>query len=64
MEKNIEKLLMNKLRQPVHKNYICKYILRDLTQEDCEKQLKKMIDEGLIEESPLASGYFGIKNSN
>ena len=48
MEKNIEKLIMSKLRQPIHKSYVCKYILRDFTKDECEEHLKKMMDEGQI----------------
>ena len=62
MDKNLEKLLLNKLRQPIHKNYICKYIFRYSTQEDCDKELDRLVNEGLIEESPLATGYYVAKS--
>jgi len=62
MEKNIEKLIMSKLRQPIHKSYVCKYILRDFTKYECEEHLKRMMDDGLIEESPLAAGYLVVKS--
>jgi hypothetical protein len=61
MDKSIEKLLVSKLRQPLHKSYICKYILKNEI-EECESILNKLVDDDLIIESPLASGYYVVKN--
>lgn len=64
MDSNIEKLLLSKLRQPVHKTYICKYIFKYSEQGECDKMLDKLVEEGKIIESPLASGYYVIVNIN
>jgi hypothetical protein len=55
-----KKLLNSKLRQPVHISYISKYILK-MTEKETKEILDKLIDEGVIEESPLAPGYYGNK---
>jgi hypothetical protein len=60
MDDKTKKLLNTKLRQPVHISYISKYILK-LTEKETKKILDKLIDEGVIEESPLAPGYYGNK---
>ena len=60
MDDKTKKLLNTKLRQPVHISYISKYILK-LTEKETKKILHKLIDEGVIEESPLAPGYYGNK---
>jgi hypothetical protein len=52
-----KKLLNSKLRQPVHISYISKYILK-MTEKETKKILDEMIDEDLIEESPMASNYY------
>jgi hypothetical protein len=57
MDNKVKKLLNSKLRQPVHISYISKYILK-MTEKETKKILDEMIDEGLIEESPMASGYY------
>jgi hypothetical protein len=61
MDAQIEKLLLSKLRQPVHKTYICKYVFKYAEQGKCDEVLNKLVSEGKIEESPLASGYYVIK---
>jgi len=51
------KLLMSKLRQPIHIDYISKYILK----EDIIKTkeiLKTLTDNGEIEESKYAKEYY------
>jgi hypothetical protein len=58
MDSKTEKLLISKLRQPVHKSYICKYIFKHSEQEECDKELDRLVNEGKIMESPLASGYY------
>lgn len=57
MDDKTKKLLNSKLRQPVHISYISKYILKK-TEEETKEILTQMIEENLIEESPLASNYF------
>ena len=60
MDNKVKKLLNSKLRQPVHISYISKYILK-MTEKETKKILDEMIDEDLIEESPMASNYYVIK---
>ena len=60
MDDKAKKLLNSKLRQPVHISYISKYILK-MTEKETKEILNKLIDEGVIEESPLAPGYYGNK---
>jgi hypothetical protein len=57
MDDKTKKLLNSKLRQPVHISYISKYILK-LTDKETKEILDKLIDEGVIDESPLASSYY------
>ena len=57
MDDKTKKLLNSKLRQPVHISYISKYILK-LTEKETKEILNKLIEEGVIEESPLASSYY------
>lgn len=64
MDSKIEKLLLSKLRQPVHKSYICKYIFKYSEQGECDKELDRLVNEGKIIESPLASEYYVIVNTN
>jgi hypothetical protein len=60
MDNKTKKLLNSKLRQPVHISYISKYILK-MTEKETKEILNKLIEEGVIEESPLAPGYYGNK---
>ena len=55
-----EKLLA-KLRQPVHISYISQYLLK-LPMEETQKEIDKLISEGLVEESKYAKEYYVIKN--
>ena len=57
MDDKTKKLLNTKLRQPVHISYISKYILK-MTDKETKKILDEMIEEGLIEVSPLAPDYY------
>jgi len=57
MDDKTKKLLNSKLRQPVHITYISKYILK-LTEKETKKILDELINEGVIEESSFASGYY------
>lgn len=60
MDDKTKKLLNSKLRQPVHISYISKYILK-MTEKETKEILDKLIDEGVIQESPLAPDYYGNK---
>ena len=60
MDDKTKKLLNSKLRQPVHISYISKYILK-MTEKETKEILDKLIEEGVIEESPLAPDYYGNK---
>ena len=57
MDKRQIKSLMDKLRQPIHINYISKYILK-LDEDETKKQLDILISEGYIKESTLSGGYY------
>jgi hypothetical protein len=57
MDKRQIKSLMDKLRQPIHINYISKYILKQDIDET-KKQLDILISEGYVKESTLSSGYY------
>jgi hypothetical protein len=57
MDKRQIKSLMDKLRQPIHINYISKYILK-LDEDETKKQLDILISEGYIEESKISQGYY------
>jgi hypothetical protein len=61
MTPNQEKTFLNKLRQPIHISYISKYILKkDL--KETKEILENYMNEGIIEESKIADGYYGVKN--
>lgn len=57
-----EKAFLNKLRQPVHIDYIIKYILKTDTDEGM-KIIETYVNAGVIEESKISKGYYGIKNT-
>lgn len=57
MDKRQLKSLMDKLRQPIHINYISKYILK-LDEDETKKQLDILISEGYIKESKISQGYY------
>jgi hypothetical protein len=57
MDKRQIKSLMDKLRQPIHINYISKYILKKNIDET-KQQLDILISEGYIKESKLSQGYY------
>jgi len=57
MEDKTKKLLNSKLRQPVHINYISKYILK-LSEKETKIILDELINEGVLEESSLSPGYY------
>ncbi len=60
MTPNQEKGFLNKLRQPIHISYISKYILK-VDMDETKEILQKYIDEGILEESKIADGYYGVK---
>ena len=60
MDDKTKKLLNTKLRQPVHISYISKYILK-VDMDETKEILQKYIDEGIIEESKITNGYYGVK---
>lgn len=60
MDDKTKKLLNSKLRQPIHISYISKYILK-MTEKETKEILDKLIEEGVIEESPLEPDYYGNK---
>ena len=55
------KLLISKLRLPVHISYISNYILR-VSEVETQKILDQLIVEGEIEESQISKGYYVVKN--
>ena len=61
MDDKITKVLMSKLRQPIHINYISSYILR-VSEEETRKILDNLIKENVIEESKYAKDYYVIKS--
>jgi len=60
MTPNQETGFLNKLRQPIHIDYISKYILKT-DMDETKEILQKYIDEGIIEESNISDGYYGVK---
>jgi hypothetical protein len=57
MDKRQIKSLMDKLRQPIHINYISRYILKK-DMDETKQQLDMLISEGYIKESKLSQGYY------
>lgn len=57
MDKRQIKSLMDKLRQPIHINYISKYILKK-DMDETKQQLDILISEGYIKESSLSEGFY------
>jgi hypothetical protein len=62
MTPNQERTFLNKLRQPIHISYISKYILKT-DMKETKEILEKYISEGIIEQSKIADGYYGVKNT-
>jgi hypothetical protein len=56
------KLLLSKLRLPVHISYISDYILR-VSEEETLKILNELIEKGEVIESDRFKGYYVIKNN-
>ena len=61
MEKNQNKLLLSKLRQPVHIDYISHYILKTSINES-KKILDNLINDGIIVESKLSKDYYVVQS--
>jgi hypothetical protein len=61
MNDKVTKTLMSKLRQPIHIDYISKYILR-IPEDETRVVLNKLMEENVIEESNYAKDYYVIKN--
>ena len=61
MDKRQIKTLMDKLRQPIHIDFISRHIVKESIDET-RKVLDKLITEGVIEESKYAKDYYVIKN--
>jgi hypothetical protein len=57
MDNKTEKLLLSKLRQPVHHTYISKYILKT-TPELSKEILNKLVEVGTIKE--VNDGYYVV----
>jgi hypothetical protein len=60
MDTKTTKTLLSKLRQPVHIDYISKYVLR-IDEDETRIVLNKLLDENVIEESIYAKDYYVIK---
>lgn len=57
MDKRQIKSLMDKLRQPIHINYISKYILKK-DMDETKQQLDILISEGYVKQSNISEGYY------
>ena len=60
MNDKVTKTLMSKLRQPIHIDYISKYILR-IPENETRTLLNKLLEENVIQESTYAKDYYVIK---
>lgn len=63
MNEKQHKLLISKLRLPIHIRYISDYILKE-SEEETKKILNLLIDNNEIEESKYGKGFYVIKNNN
>jgi hypothetical protein len=61
MEEKTIKNLLGKLRQPIHIDYISKYILRQ-SMDETINIINKLVEENIIEESKYAKNYYVVKN--
>lgn len=61
MEEKVIKTLMGKLRQPIHIDYISKYILKE-SLEETKKIIDKLVEDNIVEESKYAKDYYVVKN--
>jgi len=60
MDTKSTKTLLSKLRQPIHTDYISKYILR-IPEDETRVVLNKLLEENVIQESTYAKDYYVIK---
>ena len=60
MEEKIIKILLGKLRQPIHVDYISNYILKDSIEETMNL-INKLVKDNVIEESKYAKDYYVVK---
>ena len=60
MEEKVTKNLMGKLRQPIHIDYISKYILKE-SMEETKNIIDKLVEDNIIEESKYARDYYVVK---
>lgn len=61
MDTKIEKLLLSKLRRPVHIYYIQNYILR-MSLPETISIINELIENDIVEESKYAKEYYVLKN--
>jgi hypothetical protein len=61
MEEKATKTLMGKLRQPIHIDYISKYILKE-SMEETKNIIDRLVEDNIIEESKYAKDYYVVKN--
>jgi hypothetical protein len=61
MEEKVIKTLVGKLRQPIHIDYISKYILKE-SMESTIKIINNLVEQNIIEESKYAKDYYVVKN--
>jgi len=62
MDTKQKKLLLSKLRQPIHISYIANYILKE-NLDTTKEILNILIDEEIIEVSKYAKEYYVIKSN-
>ncbi len=62
MEKSQTNLLLAKLRQPIHINYVSKYILKESI-EQTKTILNKLIQDGIVEEYVKTKDYYVVKKN-
>lgn len=63
MDQKKEKEFLSKLRQPIHKTYIQKYLLK-VSEKECTEILENYVRLNIIEESKYSKGYYVIKELN
>jgi hypothetical protein len=61
MEEKVIKNLLGKLRQPIHIDYISKYILNE-SMETTMNLINKLVENNIIEESKYSKNYYVVKN--
>lgn len=61
MEEKMTKTLMGKLRQPIHIDYISKYILK-VSINETRNIIDKLVEDNIIEESKYAKDYYVVRN--